>query len=158
MSDNFDNFKMLVRNNDKLVVEDGDMQWKVRGLNLHDLNHLIDVIPRKTLLKFLEGFEDKDIEEIEELIVDKTSSNFIDIYHSIIACGLDAAGEEEQVKFIREVTKVKIFKLVMQETLPKNNEEMKVVEESVKQLGVNDGKKLKTILKLFLQIIQTLIS
>ncbi len=156
MNDNFENIKTMLDHQNGLIVKDGDTNWKVRGLNLNDLNHLIDVIPKKTLLKFIEGFNDKDLEQVEDYIIDTTSESFVDIYNTVIACGLDAAGQEENIQYMREVVKIKIFKMVMAETLPKNDAEMETITEAVEELGVSDSKKLKTILKLFLQIIKTL--
>lgn len=156
MNENFKNIQALISNN--ISVEIDGVDFKVRGLNLEDISYMIDFIPKKLLLQFIEGFQDKDIQSIEDYLLSETERNFVEIYHSVVACGLDMRGQEEMISQMKEINKLEIFYIVLELTLPKNKKEMEILEKTVNNVKAGDAKKLKAIMNHFLEITRELMN
>lgn len=141
------NYTNKVEINDELYLE-------LTGLCLDDLNYLMEKIPSQTILNFVEGFSEQDLEGFEDYVLEKAQKSFTDIFYSVIAAGSKLYHQEQYIKNIPLPKLIKAFKVVIKQTIPQNKEEMEVVEEALSQIVDDDAKKLKAILKNLKEIIQ----
>lgn len=139
-------------NGEKLFIE-------VKGLSLNDFSYLVEKIPHQTILNFVEGFSDKDIEQINDFVIEKTEKSFNDIYYSIIAAGSEQYHQEETLKRILTTPQALVaFKSIMAQTIPQNNEELNEIKQAFDKLGENNGKKLKKVLSCIKDIVEIMAS
>lgn len=152
------NFKNKIMTNYK--DENGEeMFLEVKGLSLDDFGYLVDKIPKNTILNFMEGFSEKEVEDLQEYAMKKAQKSFSDIFYSVIAAGSQQYDEEETLKLLLSTPQaLSAFNAIMKQTLPQNQEELDEINGAIDKISENQGKKTKAILNCFKSIVQIMIS
>lgn len=150
------NMKLFTNNYSNRLVINDDFYLELRGLCLDDLSYLIEKIPNQTILNFVEGFSEKELDELEDYALNKAQKSFTDVFYSVIAAASGLYHEEDFIKTIPLPKLVGAFKIIMKQTIPQNPEEMKDVEDTISAMVKDDAKKLKSILQNLKDLIQIL--